>query len=221
VSDNPAAAKAERTVRGPNAARSAATRGRILETAVQCILECGYYGTTTLLVQERAGVSRGALLHQFPTKADLMAGVLHHITMDRHYAYQGRMRAVRDDRRRFELLIDVLWDQVSKPAGFVRLEIMVAAYSDPELMKRIAPDNKLSDKLYREAIWGLAQRLGVRDREGLERMVTVYVAALRGLAIDVLYPRRWVDVDGALQLIKQNHMAALDRLIAEAKRAGG
>ncbi|HEY9218181.1 MAG TPA: helix-turn-helix domain-containing protein, partial [Phenylobacterium sp.] len=185
------------------------------DAAVACILECGYYGTTTLLVQQRAEVSRGALLHQFPTKADLMAGVLHHITMGRHYAYKSQMPKARDDRHRFELLIDVLWEQVSKPAGFVRLEIMVAAYSDLELQKRIAPENKATDRLYREAIWGLARRLGVKDREGLDRIVTVYVAALRGLAIDVLYPRRWVDVDGALALIKQNHMAALDRLIAQ------
>ncbi|MFC3079640.1 TetR/AcrR family transcriptional regulator [Phenylobacterium terrae] len=215
------AGKAERKARGPNAVRSAATRAKILDAAVACILECGYYGTTTLLVQERAGVSRGSLLHQFPTKADLMAGVLRHIAVDRHYAYRGRLAQARDDRHRWELLVDVLWDQVSKPEGFVRLEIMVAAYSDPELLKRIAPENKTTDRLYREAIWGLAQRLGVTDRAALDRIVTVYVAALRGLAIDVLYPRPWVDVEGALQLIKENHMAALDRLIARTGAPAG
>lgn len=211
-------AKTAGVPRGPNAARSAATRSRILDAAAECILERGYGGTTTLLVQEKAGVSRGSLLHQFPSKADLMAAVLQRITVRRHYAYQDEMAAAPDDRRRFELLVDVLWEQITRPAGFVRLEIMVAAYSDPELLARLTPDNTRADRLYRGAIWGLAQRLGVRDRAGLDLAVTVYVAALRGLAIDVMYPRPGVDIDGALRLIKLNHMAALDRLI-EAGRA--
>lgn len=199
--------------RGPNAVRSAATREKILDAAAQCVLECGYQGTTTLMVQERAGVSRGSLLHQFPSKADLMAAVLERITLGRHHAYQDEMRQAPSDRRRFELLVDVLWEQISRPAGFVRLEIMVAAFSDPELLKRISPDNIRTDRLYRGAIWGLAQRLGVRDRAGLDAAISVYVAALRGLAIDVIYPRPGVDVEAALKLVKQNHMAALDRLI--------
>lgn len=206
-----------KVVRGPNAVRSAATREKILEAAVQCILEVGYQGTSTLLVQEKAGVSRGSLLHQFPSKADLMAAVLQRITLGRHYAYRDEMRATRDDRRRWELLVDVLWEQISQPAGFVRLEIMVAANSDPELMARIAPDNVRMDRLYRDAIWGLAHRLGATDRAGVEVAVTVFVASLRGLAIDVMYPRPGVDVAGALDLIRLNHMAALDRLIAAAR----
>jgi AcrR family transcriptional regulator len=212
-------ATAATALRGPNAARSAATREKILDAAVQCILERGYQGTTTLLVQEKAGVSRGSLLHQFPSKADLMAAVLERITLSRHHAYRDEMRHAPDDRRRFELLVDVLWDQISRPAGFVRLEIMVAAYSEPELMKRITPDNARTDKLYRAAIWGLAQRLGVTDRAGLDQAITVYVAALRGLAIDVIYPRPGVDVEAALKLVKQNHMTALDRLIEAGKAA--
>jgi AcrR family transcriptional regulator len=200
--------------RGPHAVRRAATREKILEAAVECILERGYSGTTTLLVQEKAGVSRGSLLHQFPTKADLVVGVLSHITLTRHNRYQSEMATARDDRHRFELLIDVLWGEVTKPAGFVRLEIMVAAYSDAELMKRIAPQNEATDKAYRGAIWGLAQRLGAKDRKAVDDVITVYAAAVRGLAIDVLYPRRGVDTEAALKLIKANHMAALDRVIA-------
>lgn len=210
-------ARAEIVTRGPNAVRRAATRAKILDAAADCVLEFGYQRTTTLMVQERAGVSRGSLLHQFPSKADLMAAVLERIALSRHYAHRDEMSRTGDDRRRFELLVDVLWEQISQPAGFVRLELMVAAHSDPELMLRITADNTRTDRLYRDAIWGLAKRLGVRDRAGLDRAVTVYVAALRGLAIDIIYPRSSADVQGALALIKQNHMAALDRLIAEGR----
>jgi len=208
-----------KSVRGPNAARSAATRKLILDAAVKCIGEVGYYGTTTLLVQRRAGVSRGSLLHQFPSKADLMLAVLDRITLARHNAHQAQMATARDDRHRFELLIDVLWTEISKPEGFVRLEVMVAAASDPELMKRIAPRNREVDAKYRNRIWALAQRLGVTDRDGLDDAVTAFAAAVRGLAIDVLYPRPGVDLEAGLALIRTNHMAALDRLVAAAAKA--
>ena len=43
-------------------------RARLLEATVELLVERGYAGTSTTLVSERAGVSRGAQLHHFPTK---------------------------------------------------------------------------------------------------------------------------------------------------------
>ena len=203
-----------KVVRGPNAERRAATRAKILDAALACLLEHGYSGTTTLMVQHRAGVSRGSLLHQFPTKAALMVSVLHRITRQTDRAYTTRMATSRDDRHRWELLVDVLWEELSKPTGFVRIQIMVAAYSEPEMMDRIGPYNAEMDKSYRDRIWGLAQRLGVKDRDGVDAAVSVFSAAVRGLALDLFYPRPTLDIDAALDLIRRNHMAALDRLLA-------
>ncbi|MGC9544677.1 helix-turn-helix domain-containing protein, partial [Streptomyces sp. UG1] len=44
-----------------------ATRAQIVDAAVESLIEVGVAATTTLEVQRRAGVSRGALLHHFPT----------------------------------------------------------------------------------------------------------------------------------------------------------
>ena len=43
-------------------------RQRLLEATVDCLVEHGWSGTSTTLVSQRAGVSRGAQLHHFPTK---------------------------------------------------------------------------------------------------------------------------------------------------------
>src|SRR5436853_5220005 len=51
----------------------AAMRQRLLDAAVECLIELGVAGTTTLAVQRRAATSRGALLHHFPTHADLLS----------------------------------------------------------------------------------------------------------------------------------------------------
>ena len=65
-------AKKPRVPRGPNAERRAATRAKIMEATVRCLAEFGYAATSTPLVARLAKVSRGSLLHQFPTKIDLM-----------------------------------------------------------------------------------------------------------------------------------------------------
>ena len=53
-----------------------ATRRRIVRAAVDSFEALGYAATTTLEVQRRAGVSRGALLHHFRTRAELVAAAV-------------------------------------------------------------------------------------------------------------------------------------------------
>ena len=55
------------TIRQPQQDRSRATRKRLLEAAIECLAELGWTGTTVAIVAERAGVSRGAAQHHFPT----------------------------------------------------------------------------------------------------------------------------------------------------------
>ena len=62
--------------RTPQAERTAATRLRLMEATVDCLVELGWAGTTTTIVSERAGVSRGAQLHHFPTKQDLVVSAV-------------------------------------------------------------------------------------------------------------------------------------------------
>jgi AcrR family transcriptional regulator len=203
--------------RGSYAVIGPATRARILNVALQCLIEVGYFGTTTLLVQKRARVSRGSLLNQFRTRADLMVAVSDHIIQERGKAFHRASVAADNDRQRFEELVDVQWDALRGPGGLARLEIYVAAVSDPGLKKRFEARNLRMDAAFRGAIWELALRLGVRDRAGVDLAVTTFTASLRGLALDLLYPRPGVDFDAAVAQIKHVHMQTLDRLIAAGK----
>ncbi|WP_169799311.1 TetR/AcrR family transcriptional regulator, partial [Nocardioides jensenii] len=66
--------------RVPQEERSRAMRQRLLEATVECLVEAGFSGTSTTLVSQRAGVSRGAQLHHFPTKNDLVLAAVEHLT---------------------------------------------------------------------------------------------------------------------------------------------
>lgn len=58
--------------REPKQDRSRATRRRLLEATIDCLVESGWAATTVSVVAERAGVSRGATQHHFPTREDLI-----------------------------------------------------------------------------------------------------------------------------------------------------
>ena len=84
-------------------------RQRLLEATVECLVEHGWSGTSTTLVSQRAGVSRGAQLHHFPTKNDLVLAAVEHLSelrgeelreaarraAQRQAAYPGGARDVR------------------------------------------------------------------------------------------------------------------------------
>src|SRR5512146_1580663 len=55
------------------------TRRALLDATVESLIEVGFARTTTLEVQRRADVSRGALLHHFPSKAELLVAAVDHL----------------------------------------------------------------------------------------------------------------------------------------------
>src|ERR1044072_1400602 len=78
--------EAERAGRAPQQDRSRATRQRLLEAAIECLAEVGWSGSTVAVVAERAGVSRGAAQHHFPTREDLGTSAVEDVPQQRRRA---------------------------------------------------------------------------------------------------------------------------------------
>src|SRR3954463_7063067 len=96
---------------GARARRSADSRALILEAAVACLVEDGYAGASTLAVQARAGVSRGRLLHHFPSRAELLVAAAQPLAGTSLVAVQRRAERLMADspagRERVERAIDL------------------------------------------------------------------------------------------------------------------
>lgn len=127
----------ETTPRRTQAERSAAMRARLLEATIECLVELGYPGTSSPEVCRRAGVSRGAQLHHFPTKAALVTAAVEHLFVRRHGEVRALVEAghVADD---LEPLFERLWAIYSGPAFAAWMELVVAARTDPELRAQVA-----------------------------------------------------------------------------------
>lgn len=208
------AAPAKR-VRIPNPERSAATRLKLVEATVQCLYELGYHQTSTVIVTKRARVSRGAMLHHFPSKADLMMGTAEYIRQHRREAHRIHIERFKTAREKFLQLIDVLWEEFQTPTGIARIEMMLGSRNDPELGERFAVLNAEIERRHKDLVWEMAQRLQIRNRKKIDAFVQLYAAAVRGLAIDALRPHSLPDIRGAIALLKEAQLNMLEGLLAD------
>ena len=76
---------------GWQAEKSALTRQAILEAAVRCFVEHGYANTTTAMIADEASVSRGAMMHHFPSRSAVMNAVVGYLHVRRLNEYRALM----------------------------------------------------------------------------------------------------------------------------------
>src|SRR5262245_20298415 len=111
------------TVRRTQAERSAATRARLLDATIECVLDLGYARTTTVEIARRARLSRGAQLHHFPTKAELVTAAVDHLFLRRHEEFRRAFATLPAEADRGAAAIDILWTMVSGPTFYAWLEL--------------------------------------------------------------------------------------------------
>lgn len=166
--------------RTPQEERTRLMRRRLMDATVDCLVEFGWAGTTTTVVSQRAGVSRGAQLHHFPSKLDLVVAAVDHLTQLRR---EDLWAAARDlpEEGRIRAALDVLGTQFTSPVFLAALELWVAARTDPELKAAVAP---LERRLGRETHAQALQMLGVDESRGRNRsLIQATLDLLRGLGL--------------------------------------
>jgi AcrR family transcriptional regulator len=124
-------------VRRTQRERSAAMRSRLLEATIDCLYEVGYSRTTTIEVAARAGVSRGAQLHHFPTKKRLVTVAVRHLLAKRLEEFRDAFATLPQGADKYSAVIDILWDKTSNRAFYAWLELVVAARTDASLRKTV------------------------------------------------------------------------------------
>ncbi|MEM5518158.1 TetR/AcrR family transcriptional regulator [Henriciella sp. AS95] len=204
--------------RVPNAERTATTRAKLIEATIQTLYELGYHQTTTVLVAKRAGVSRGAMLHHFPTKADLIMATAEHIRVMRRKLHKARLSVFDTPKEKFLALVDVLWEAMVSPSGVARLEIMLSARSDPEMAKRIEQINDEIDRSHKDRTWRLGEDMGLdasKHRERFDAFVQLYAAAGRGLSIDALREHSRTGANKSIELLKTFQKQMIEDMLAD------
>lgn len=146
--------------------RSRITRQRLMAAAVECLVEYGWSGTTTTVVAERAGVSRGAQLHHYPTRAELVVAAVEHVGRVLVDDMLASAQSLPVGPGRAEAVLQMLGDFYAGPLFVAALELWVAARTDPQLALSVRP---LERRLGREAHRLTVAVLGLDDGDRATR----------------------------------------------------
>jgi AcrR family transcriptional regulator len=166
--------------RTPKQQRSHATRARLLAATVDCLVEYGWSGTTTTVVAARAGVSRGAQLHHYPTKAELVTAAVGHLAERRAGEIRAEAAALPPGGR-LDRVVDMLAAAFTGPLFTAALELWVAARTDPALREALIPlETQVGREMHRLAV----DLLGADEqRDGVREAVQATLDLLRGLGV--------------------------------------
>ncbi len=171
---------ADTSTRATQGERTRAMRQRLMEATVECLVEVGWSGTSTTLVSQRAGVSRGAQLHHFPTKNDLVLAAIDHIAGLQHQELlEGRVLPEGPERTR--AVLAVLDELFTGPVFMAAMELWVAARTDPALRDAVtALESRVGRAAHRQTV----EALGVDESvPGNRELVQATLDLVRGLGL--------------------------------------
>ncbi|MFE9747488.1 TetR/AcrR family transcriptional regulator [Saccharothrix saharensis] len=158
--------------------RSRETRRKLMQATVECLVERGWAGTTTTVVAERAGVSRGAQLHHFRTRGELVAAAVEHLGAESVLDLKERARQVNGST---VAVVELIADFYASDLFTAALELWVAARTDPELKTVVVP---LEVRLGRETHRLAVELLNADEtKPGVRETVQLTLDLVRGLAL--------------------------------------
>jgi AcrR family transcriptional regulator len=161
--------------------RRAATRAALLDAALECLVEHGYEGTTTGLVCERAGVSRGAHQHHFGTRPALVAAALEELAIRRGEDIRRELQSLPQGDERIELALDAIWGWFTGPLFDASVDLAAAARTDEELRASLAPVER---RLSQETLRCCREMLAVDAEDpSRDQLIQMTLGTVRGLAL--------------------------------------
>jgi AcrR family transcriptional regulator len=164
--------------------KSAETRRRLLDAAIDCLVERGYANITSSEIAERAGLSRGAQLYHFPTKEELLTRAVEHL-FDLIFAdLREKVASVREAEDRRDAAIDLLWKLAQGPLYRAWVELVLASRTDVYLLGAVRAVNSRFDDYLEKTLPEIFGVGGGTNGDELKMSPFVAIYALEGLALE-------------------------------------
>lgn len=172
--------------RRTQAERSHATQQRILSVTLELLLEKGLRDTSTVDVARTAGISRGALLHHYPSRQALLQEALRH-RLNAEIADTAAMaEAIKTDEMDLDGFLHEMWRRFSGSLFMITMEFLTAARTDPAIREALVPVAQDYNRQLDE-IWDrlLADIPGIRSQRRVALNATLCL--LRGMATQSIW----------------------------------
>jgi AcrR family transcriptional regulator len=164
------------------AGSDAATRSKVIDAAVTCILERGFYRASSNEIARRAGVTWGVIQHYFGSREALMLAVLQESA--RRFTEMVETARIEGEtiEERLDHLLDLLAEHYGQPAYLAIMQIQLNMDHDPRTsvevratMRQVAErTNEHIRRLLREA---LGRSASIPD------LATTVFLAVRGFVV--------------------------------------
>jgi AcrR family transcriptional regulator len=164
--------------------KSAQTRVGILDAAIDCLASHGYARTTTQLIAETAEISRGAMLHHYPTKGALIEAIIAYCFYKRMQMLGDGMKNISEMQRVQEFAgLEILWRSFFTREHRAYLELNIASRTDAEVREFFVPQARRFMRVWRDqGVHAFPEWAG--DPERLARASDLVEAVLEGLALN-------------------------------------
>jgi AcrR family transcriptional regulator len=187
---------------GWQARKSAATRDQIISAAIRCIVESSYSKTTMMKISEKAGLSRGATLHHFPSKMDIIRAVVAYLHEKRIQAFRRSIKDIPPDADMAHMAIQAYSDHVNHPIYVALFELSVAARTDQELREILHPAQIAFDREWYQTAWDLFPEWQA-DREAFDLALNLSQITMEGMAIRNFTHARQYDRERLLEYLEE------------------
>lgn len=176
--------------RRSHAERSAETRARLLDAAIECLIEDGYAAMSTTEVVARAGLSRGAQVHHFPRKVDLVEAAVQWLLVKTSEDVNRTVAGLPADADRGDTVLSLLWSAFQSPLFAAALELIVAARTDDSLIPGLSALRFEINDIIGQVCTDLYGE-GAEDSRALRQAVDLSFTFFHGLAAS-----SWVNDEG-------------------------
>lgn len=177
-------ASSDKATRRSHAERSASTRAKVLAAARDTLCAQGYSGATMNVIRDATGMSLGAIQHQFPSKAKLMAAVVEEFSAYRTKVYAEAIRRGKTPRESMENLIDTNLALISLPESAAALEIHLARRNDPELDSEVEFSARRFDQRVLRWSRRILRAAGIDNDGAVQSIQLLSNAVTRGLTVE-------------------------------------
>ncbi|MEZ0052617.1 AcrR family transcriptional regulator [Mycobacterium sp. MAA66] len=169
--------------------RGIAVQERILDAAVRALVEHGYAGTSTLRIQQMAEVSRGSLLHQFPSRDALLVAAVQHLAEARFNEMGTRTRWPVDPHERIRAAVASMWSTYQQDYFWAATELWLAARHNADLCASLERQERV---LYRQVRAVTDAMFGepLNQHPDYARVRETLNTSMRGVALTYAFDRR-------------------------------
>ena len=198
--------------------KSEQTRQAILKAAITSFYDLGYANTSTDNIARKAGVSRGAMLHHFPTRFDLIKAAVQYLSNDwlaRYADVESRVNRGAEHTR-VEEGIDAYWALLNTSEWVVFHELKVAARTDKELEQALTPVLKEFEKALVDTTRQLFPDLVLSEAYERGNLMTSYL--LEGMAAAKLVQGTRVPEKKLLAWLKRELVRSYQDVLNTVKR---